>query len=234
MKPRRREHAFSDARERRRGSGAGAAAEAVARRPFLLGIAGGTGSGKTTLARDLLRQFEGSACLIELDCYYRDRSDLTLQQRQLLNYDEPSAIDHDLLCQHLGVLLGGAPIARPCYSFAEHARLPRVENVAPAPLVILEGLFALAHESVRQLLDFKVFVDAPADVRFIRRLRRDCLERGRTMESVIAQYLATVRPMHLAHIEPTRDFADLVVSGQELERESAASVLRLLEKKMVR
>ena len=188
------------------------------KRPRLIGIAGGTGSGKSTVARRLLARFPGQGCLLEFDSYYRDQSHRTFEDRQTVNYDHPAAIEFDLLLTHLQALLRGETIARPCYSFSTHNRLPHPEMVASQALIVVEGLFALADPRLRQLMDLRLFVDAPADLRFIRRLQRDLEERGRSAASVMAQYLATVRPMHLTWVEPTRAHADLVIdNGGDVE-----------------
>jgi len=176
----------------------------------LVGIAGGTGSGKSTVVRAVVDRLGG--CVIELDAYYADRSSLAPEERSRVNYDEPGAIDSTLLVEHLRRLAGGQAVEKPVYSFATHTRVG-ADLVTPARLMIVEGLFTLWWESLRDLFDLKVFVDAPADLRLIRRLRRDLAERGRTAGQVIQQYVATVRPMHERYVEPTRDHADLVVTN---------------------
>jgi len=181
---------------------------------LLIGIAGGTGSGKTTLAVDLLRRYarEG-ACLLEQDSYYLDRSHLSAREREGINYDEPEAIEHDLLLEHVKSLMSGKAIEKPVYCFKTHTRSREVQVVDPRPVILLEGLFALWDPRARLLMDLKIYVDAAADLRFLRRARRDVCERGRTINSVIEQYLGTVRPMHEVHIEPTKTYADLVVEN---------------------
>jgi len=176
----------------------------------LVGVAGGTGSGKSTVVRAVVDRLGG--CVIDLDSYYADRSALAPEERGRVNYDEPAAIDSALLVEHLRRLADGQAVEKPVYSFATHTRIG-VEVVAPARLTIVEGLFTLWWESLRGLLDLKVFVDAPADLRLIRRLRRDLAERARTAEQVMQQYVATVRPMYERYVEPTRDHADLVVTN---------------------
>jgi uridine kinase len=178
---------------------------------YRLGIAGGTGAGKTTIARAVVEALDG-ATLVDLDSYYLDRRDLLPADRRRLNFDEPGAIDVGLLVAHLDRLARGEPIAKPVYSFATHRRVGTVV-VAPEPVVVVEGLFALWWAEVRSRLDLKVFVDAPADLRLARRIRRDVLERGRSVEDVLEQYLATVRPMHDRYVEPARAHADLVIAG---------------------
>ncbi len=199
-------------------------------KPFLVGIAGGTGSGKTLLARSLAERYAHiGVSVLTQDSYYRDRSHLGEEERSQVNYDEAGAIDHDLVFQQLQQLVAGRSIKRPCYSFATHTRLARIEPVEAKPMVILEGLFALWDPRIRSLMDLKVYVEADADVRFIRRLRRDVLERKRTVESVIEQYLETVRPMHEIYIYPTRAYADLVVDNTDRLDAVASEVERAIE-----
>lgn len=177
--------------------------------PIVIGIAGGSGAGKSVIAA-VLAQRSGSACLLDLDSYYLDRSHLAPGERQQLNYDEPAAFDLDLLVAHVTRLAQGRAVAKPVYSFDSHTRTGS-QPLDPAPIVIIEGLFTLWWEHVRALLDTKLFVDAPPDLRLLRRIRRDLAERGRTLDMVASQYLGTVRPMHERYIEPTRAYADVVV-----------------------
>jgi len=174
-----------------------------------IGIAGGTGAGKTTVAR-LVAETLGHVIVLDLDSYYLDRTGLSQKSRERLNFDEPGAFDVSLLVQHLRQLLDGRPIEKPRYSFEHHTR-SGVETVRPAPIVLVEGLFALWWPELRSLFDLKVFLDAPPDLRVMRRLKRDIESRGRTAESVLQQYGATVRPMHDLYIAPTRAHADLVL-----------------------
>jgi uridine kinase len=178
----------------------------------VLGIAGGSGSGKTTVAQALATHGgpENVQVLIQ-DAYYRDRRDLTFEERCKINYDHPDAFDEKLLVEHVKALREGRSIRRPVYDYARHARTDAYVTIDPARVVILEGILVLAMPQVRDLCDIKIFVDTDADVRFIRRLRRDTAERGRTIDSVIEQYLATVRPMHEAFCEPSKRFADLIL-----------------------
>ena len=176
----------------------------------LIGLAGGTGAGKSTIVRALMDRFGG--CAIDLDAYYLDRSGLPPEERPRINYDQPAAFDDALLVEHLGRLLGGEAVPKPVYAFDTHTRVG-IEVIAPARLVIVEGLFALWWESLRSLLAVKVFVDAPADVRLVRRIRRDVAERHRTTEQVLQQYVGTVRPMHERYVEPTRAHADVIVTN---------------------
>lgn len=202
------------------------------KRPFLIGIAGGTGSGKTLVANSLADRYARiGVSLLDQDSYYRDRSYLSEEERSQVNYDEACGIDHDLLFQHLQQLMAGRSIKRPCYSFATHTRLARIEPVEAKPMVILEGLFALWDPRIRSLMDLKVYVEADADVRFIRRLRRDVLERKRTVESVIEQYTQTVRPMHHKYVNPTKAFADIVVENTDRLDLVLSTVERVIEER---
>ena len=179
---------------------------------MVLGIAGGTGAGKTTIARAVI-DTAGGATLLDLDSYYRDRRDMPAAARHRLNFDQPDAIDSELLVEHLDRLIRGEPVRKPVYSFATHCRVDTV-TVAPQPLIVVEGLFAFWWREVRSRLDLKVFVDAPADLRLARRIRRDVAERGRSVEEVLEQYLSTVRHMHERYVEPLRSHADIVVVNE--------------------
>ena len=182
------------------------------RRPVLIGIAGGTGSGKTSVAREITRNIDpDNIVLIEQDNYYKDQAQLTMAQRVLTNYDHPNAFDNDLLFQHLQTLLDGTGIDKPLYNFAEHTRAEETERVEPKQVIILEGIMVLEDERLRNLMDIKIFVDTDADVRIIRRVLRDIKERGRSIESVVEQYMGVVRPMHMQFIEPTKKYADLII-----------------------
>jgi len=188
--------------------------------PVIIGITGGTGSGKTILARSIAERYAHlGVALVDQDSYYRDQRHLSLPERESVNYDEPSAIDHDLLLEHLRQLREGRPIVKPQYCFASHTRSGQGESVAPKPIIVVEGLFALWQPRIRSLMALKIFVEADADIRFIRRLQRDVLERGRSVQSVVEQYLQTVRPMHQLYVEPTKADADLVVDSPEDNRE---------------
>ncbi|MCR4432507.1 MAG: uridine kinase [Caldiserica bacterium] len=181
-------------------------------RPIIIGVAGGSGSGKTTLADMIIsRLSDRKVSLIEEDAYYKSFPNLTLEERKRLNYDHPDAFDHDLLCEHLEKLLRSEPIEKPVYSFITYDRTGETVRVEPAPVIIVEGILVLADFRLRSLLDIKLFVDTDSDVRFIRRLMRDVKERGRTLESVVQQYLEVVRPMHLQFVEPTKRYADLII-----------------------
>lgn len=180
--------------------------------PFVIGIAGGSGSGKTTVTRRVVDAVgEHGAAVLNQDNYYRDQSDIPFEARLKTNYDHPAAFDWDLMLAQLDALTSGVPIEMPTYDFARHTRSDVTKTVLPAPVVVIEGFFALYEPRVRDKMHLKVFVDADADVRFIRRLQRDTAERGRTPDSVIAQYLEFVRPMHLTFVEPTKRYADVII-----------------------
>jgi len=182
------------------------------RRPVLIGIAGGTGSGKTSVAREITRNIDpDNIVLIEQDNYYKDQSHLSMAERVLTNYDHPNAFDNDLLLVHLQQMLSGEAVDKPIYNFAEHTRANYTEHVEPKQVIILEGIMVLEDERLRDLMDIKIFVDTDADVRIIRRILRDIKERGRSIESVVEQYMGVVRPMHMQFIEPTKKYADLII-----------------------
>ena len=181
-------------------------------RPFLLGVAGGTGSGKTTVARAILGAVgEGRIGLLEQDSYYRDIDWATEDELLRHNFDHPSALDEELLVAHLAELRAGRPVQAPVYDFVRHRRTERTRRVEPLPVVVLEGILILAEPAVRELLDFKIYVDTDADLRLIRRLERDIAERGRALEDVLRQYQHSVRPMHLEFVEPSKRWADVII-----------------------
>ena len=181
-------------------------------KPFLIGIAGGTGSGKTTVARRLYESLDlESAAFLDQDAYYRDLAHLTLEERQRVNFDHPESLDNDLLIAHLQALLEGRPIDKPVYDFTRHTRSPETIRVAPRHVVLVDGILLFVDARLREMFDLKIFVDTEADVRFIRRLRRDVEQRSRSVESVIEQYLGTVRPMHFEFVEPSKRWADVIL-----------------------
>jgi uridine kinase len=180
--------------------------------PVVIGVAGGTGSGKTTVAHAILKQVgTEQISLIQHDAYYRDLGDLPPAQRAMQNFDHPDALDNDLLIKHLQDLKACQAIEMPVYDFTTHTRTGQTKRLGPNLIVLLEGILIFADEALRSLLDVKIYVDTDADIRFIRRLQRDIAERGRTMDSVIHQYLATVRPMHQQFVEPSKRYADIVI-----------------------
>jgi uridine kinase len=180
--------------------------------PVIIGIAGGSGSGKTTVVRRLMASLgDEKVSVLEHDRYYRDRSDLRLEERASLNYDHPDSLETDLMVRHVAELKAGRAVEAPLYDFARYVRRTTTETVAPRRAIIVEGILIFADAALRAQMDIKVFVDTDDDTRFIRRLRRDVAERGRTMDSVIDQYLATVKPMHLEFVEPSKRYADVII-----------------------
>jgi uridine kinase len=178
----------------------------------VIGVAGGSGSGKTTVIRRIVESLgEDQVTVLEHDRYYRDRNDLRLEERAALNYDHPDSLETDLLVRHVRDLRAGRAIEAPVYDFARHARQTATEPVEPRRAIIVEGILIYSDAALRNLMDVKVFVDTDADTRFIRRLQRDIAERGRTVQSVIDQYLATVKPMHLDFVEPSKRYADVII-----------------------
>lgn len=180
--------------------------------PFIIGVAGGSGSGKTTVTAKVLETVgPGMAAVIVQDYYYRDQAHLTFEQRLTTNYDHPHAFDWPLLIEHIEELLAGRPIDMPVYDFTHHTRASDTIRINPAPVIVIEGLFPLYDAALRDMMSLKIFVDTDPDVRFIRRLQRDIRERGRSADHVIEHYLTTVRPMHNQFIEPTKRFADVIL-----------------------
>lgn len=182
-------------------------------KPIIIGIAGGSASGKTSVSRRIKDEFsdEKSVLILRQDDYYKDQSNLPFEERLKTNYDHPFAFDNDLLIDHLQRLINGEIIEKPTYDFVQHTRSDVTETCYPADVIVLEGLFVLEDPKLRDLLDIKIFVDTPADIRFIRRLLRDVKERGRTLDSVVGQYVNTVRVMHESFIEPSKRYADIII-----------------------
>ena len=182
------------------------------KKPTIIGIAGGSGSGKTSVTRKIMEALdEHSVALIEQDYYYKDQSDKTFEERLNTNYDHPFAFDNDLLTAHISQLLKRQPVEVPTYNYEIHTRGDTTIYVEPRDVIIIEGIFALENESLRDLMDVKIYVDTDSDIRILRRLQRDIETRGRTLDSVINQYLNVVRPMHLQFIEPTKRFSDVII-----------------------
>jgi uridine kinase len=178
----------------------------------VIGVAGGSGSGKTTVVRRIVDSLgPDQVVVLEHDRYYRDRHDLRLEERAALNYDHPDSLETDLLVEHVRALKAGQPVDIPQYDFTRHARRLDVQRCEPRRAIIVEGILIFGEAALRELMEVKVFVDADADTRFIRRMQRDVAERGRTLESVVEQYLATVKPMHFEFVEPTKRYADLII-----------------------
>ncbi|MCK4551744.1 MAG: uridine kinase [Tenericutes bacterium] len=181
-------------------------------KPVIITVAGGSSSGKTTVVNKILKNLkEHSIVVIRHDDYYKDQSEMTLEERKMVNYDHPFSIDSDLFYQQLCNLINGKTIAKPTYDFVNHNRAVETETIKPAKIIILEGILILEDERIRNLADIKLFVEADEDLRFIRRLKRDMIERGRTLDSVINQYLSTVKPMHYAFVKPTKRYADVII-----------------------
>ncbi|MGG5254954.1 uridine kinase [Neobacillus sp. SM06] len=182
------------------------------RKPVVIGVTGGSGSGKTSVTKAIYDQFKGhSILMLEQDFYYKDQSHLPYEERLKTNYDHPLAFDNDLLIEHIEKLLKREPIDKPVYDYSMHTRSQKVIRVEPKDVIILEGILVLEDERLRKLMDIKLYVDTDADLRIIRRLMRDIKERGRTIDSVIEQYVNVVRPMHNQFIEPTKRYADLII-----------------------
>jgi uridine kinase len=200
---------------------------------MIIGICGGTGSGKTTVAQKIISSIgEERVAYLQQDSYYRNLGDMPLDFRHHVNFDHPDALDNDLLLKHVESLRAGECIERPVYDFVHHSRTSKKVRVLPLPVVLVEGILIFADPRMRQLMDIKIFVDCDPDLRFIRRLQRDLRERGRSADSVIEQYTATVRPMHLQFVEPSKRYADIILPeggfnevGIDLITEKIRSVL---------
>lgn len=184
----------------------------MSKRPLVIGIAGGSCSGKTSVTRAIYEEFKNhSVVVIEQDYYYKDQSHMTFEERLQTNYDHPLAFDTDLLIDHVKTLLNRESIEKPMYDYVEHTRAKEVTTVEPKDVIIVEGILVLEDERLRDLMDIKLFVDTDSDLRIIRRIQRDIKERGRTADSVIEQYITAVRPMHNMFIEPTKRYADVII-----------------------
>lgn len=178
---------------------------------LVIGIAGGTGSGKTTLMNNLIKEFSEDVTILSHDNYYKRHDELTYDQRCLLNYDEPAALETDLMAEHLDQLRQGNAIDCPVYDFTQHNRSDKTIRLVPKKVIIVEGILIFENQPLRDLMDIRIFVDTDSDVRLCRRIVRDVRERGRTLESVISQYLNTVKPMHEMYVEPSKKYANIIV-----------------------
>lgn len=191
----------------------------LAKKPIIFGVAGGTASGKTTVAQAILDVVGASqATYLPHDAYYRDMSYLPLAERARLNYDHPDSLETELLIEHVKQLLAGQPVHVPVYDFTTHRRTAETRLVEPSPIILIDGILIFTNRELRELMDIKIYVDTDADVRFIRRLQRDMEERGRSLDSIIGQYLETVRPMHLEFVEPSKRYADVIIPHGGLNR----------------
>jgi uridine kinase len=200
-------------------------------RPLFIGLAGGSGSGKTTIAEEVVDRLEGRVALLHHDAYYRNMVELSFEERTRVNYDHPSSLETELLVKHLESLRSGVAIEHPVYDFAQHLRSSETTPIAPARAVIVEGILVLSDAQLRSELDLKIYVDTDPDLRLARRLERDIAERGRSVESVIDQYFATVRPMHLEFVEPSRRYADLIIP-EGYNPAAVATVVELIRSRM--
>jgi uridine kinase len=198
--------------------------------PVVIGIAGGTGSGKTTVANVIVERIGADhIAYLPHDAYYKDLSDLPDNQRTQINFDHPDSLDTELFFEHILCLKNKQPIAMPVYDFKTHSRTNQIRRILPQPVILVEGILIFIESKLRKLFDIKIFVDTDPDIRFIRRLQRDITERGRTTESVIQQYLTTVRPMHLEFVEPSKRYADVIIPEGGLNTVAMDMVVARLE-----
>jgi len=181
--------------------------------PIIIGIAGGTGSGKSTFTDRIKNRFGNDVTIIYHDNYYRAHDEISFEERKIINYDHPDSLETELLLEHLQALKKGEMIECPVYDFSQHNRSKSTVKISPSSIIILEGILIMADDRLRKLLDIKIFVDADADERILRRVRRDMVERGRDIDNIMEQYLTTVKPMHYLYVEPTRHYADLVINS---------------------
>ncbi len=197
---------------------------------LIIGIAGGTGSGKSTLTQHIKSRFGENVTVINQDSYYKDQSDKPFEERVRTNYDHPDAFDTDLLVEHLKALRAGQPIQRPVYSYVEHTRTSETVQLSPTGVIVVEGLLIFQEPRLRELMDIKIYVDTDADVRILRRIVRDVRERGRSLESVISQYLTTVKPMHERFIEPSKRYADIIILEGGHNQVALEMIMQRIEK----
>ena len=197
---------------------------------LVIGIAGGTGSGKTTLMKNLISRFQGDVTVLSHDNYYKRHDELPLEQRSQLNYDEPDALETDLMARHLDLLRRGIAIDCPVYDFSIHNRSNETVRVEPNPVIIVEGILIFENEALRELMDIRIFVDTDADIRLCRRIKRDVNKRGRSLESVLTQYQQTVKPMHEKYVEPSKKYAHILVPEGGKNTIAQEFIISLLEK----
>ncbi len=203
---------------------------ALPQTPLVIGLAGGTGSGKTTVANVILQRVgAGRIAYVPHDAYYRTFSDLPASEQDQINWDHPESLDTPLMIAHVTALKAGQPIDVPTYDFTTNSRTAHTRRVEPQPIILVEGILIFAEPALRPLFDVKIFVDTDADLRFIRRLQRDLTERGRTAQSVIQQYLATVRPMHLEFVEPSKRYADVIIPEGGYNEQAMSMVVARIE-----
>jgi uridine kinase len=203
----------------------------VAVKPIIIGVAGGTASGKSTVAEAILQRVgREHIAYIQHDSYYRDLSHLPLEERARMNFDHPDALETELLVEHLRQLQAGQPIEVPIYDFATYTRTGRTRRIEPRRVVLVEGILIFVDKQLRDMMDIKLYVDTDADMRFIRRLQRDIRERGRTLESVIHQYLETVRPMHLEFVEPSKRYADIIIPSGGFNETAIEMIVARIQK----
>ncbi len=197
---------------------------------IVFAVAGGTASGKTTVARAILDAVGASQiAYLPHDAYYKDRPKLSFEERTLLNYDHPNSLETKLMVKHIKALVAGKTVQAPVYDFTEHRRTEETVIVEPCPIILVDGILIFTRRKLRELMDIKVFVDTDPDIRFIRRLRRDMDERGRSLDSVIKQYLETVRPMHIKFVEPSKRYADVIIPGGGLNKVAMEMVVARLK-----
>ena len=201
---------------------------------LIIGIAGGTGCGKTTVVQQIIDELpKDEVCIISQDSYYKDTSHLSFEERTKINFDHPQAIDFELLVAHLTELKKGNTIEQPIYSFVEHNRIKETETTSPKKVVIVEGILILTNPDIRKLFDIKIYVHADSDERLIRRLKRDMAERGRDLEEVLNRYQNTLKPMHLQFIEPTKEYADLIIPNNKYNTVAIELMRTIIHQKLI-
>jgi len=196
--------------------------------PLVIGLAGGSGSGKTTITSAIVEQIgRDNVALVEHDAYYREYGALPFEERAKINFDHPDSLETELLIEHVRSLIAGRAIEKPVYDFTTHSRLPKTVTVDPKPTIVVDGILVFVERELRELMDLKIYVDTDADLRILRRLQRDIEERDRTLDSVISQYLSTVRPMHLQFVEPSKRYADIIIP-EGYNRRAVATVMGMV------